>query len=299
MHIYVVGAGAIGIFLSAQLAPHARVTLLDRHASEFATEEIEVVGQFARRTEVEIGPIGVRKMADADLVMVTIKATYLETVIDTLNDCNVPVVFWQNGIGVNHLIRERLIGTPLIRALIWAGMNRENPRLVRCNGFTRIALCTVQGNADPLLLAEALTKAGLKTELVDDVDYAEWQKSLWNIGVGGLCTIVGERNGSAVESPHLLRLLVEIIREAQAVARAIGYEFDSEESVIRLTHNTAANINSMLTDVRNGRQTEVEYLNGHVMRLGAQHGIATPYNAFVYLLVKHIEARVLTHTPPP
>jgi 2-dehydropantoate 2-reductase len=298
MHIYIIGAGAIGIFLSAQFTPHVRVTLLDRHASEFATEDIEVAGLLARRAEVEIGPIGVSHITDADLIMVTTKATYLETVIETLKDCKAPIVFWQNGIGVNQLIRECLVGMPLIRALIWAGVNRETPRLVKCNGFTRIALGTVQGEADPLPLAAVLTKAGLKTEIAGDVDYAEWQKSLWNIGVGGLCTIVGERNGSAVESPHLLRLLVEIIREAQAVARAIGYEFDAEESIIRLTHNTAANLNSMLTDVQNGRQTEIEYLNGHVMRLGAQHGIGTPYNAFVYQMVKHIEAKGLTHTPP-
>lgn len=60
-----------------------------------------------------------------------------------------------------------------------------------------------------------------------------------------------------------------------------------------MTRAIAANVNSMLQDIRAGRMTEIDYLNGYVMRLGKQVGIETPYNTTIYHLVKHIEARSL------
>jgi 2-dehydropantoate 2-reductase len=214
-------------------------------------------------------------------------------VIPLLKNCASPVVFIQNGLGINHLARTQLPGVPLIRALCWVGVVRDGPYTVRCNGFYRLALGSLQSDTDVLALQESLVRAGLATEIVEDIDCAEWEKAMLNIGINGLCAITGERNGAIIDSPHLHEILVQLIHETEIVARAVGCDLDLEESVIRSARATAANVNSMLQDIRAGRMTEIDYLNGYVMRLGKQLGIDTPYNTTVYHLVKHREARRL------
>ena len=290
MHICIIGPGALGLFLAAQLAQHAQVTLVDRHITKVTKRTIHVTGLLERETQVNLSP----HIVDADLIMVTTKATHLETVSKLLMNCSLPVVFWQNGLGINHLVKTLLPKISLIRALIWVGVSRESSYTVHCDGFSRIVLGSLQGNNDLQTLLMHLSNAGLTTEIISDIDSAEWEKTLWNIGVNGLCTITGERNSVILDSPHLHELLVELVREAQAVARAIGHNLDLEESVIRLTRVTATNLNSMLKDIRERHRTEIDYMNGYVVRLGKQVGIETPYNAAIYNLVKHIEARHLS-----
>jgi 2-dehydropantoate 2-reductase len=290
MHICIIGPGSVGLFLAAHLAQHEQVTLVGRSFTTATKQNVRVVGLLECQSEVDISP----NIVDADLIMVTTKAVHLDAVIPLLKNCRSPVVFWQNGLGINHQARTQLPGVPLIRAFSWMGVVGEGPYTVRCNGFSHIAVSLLQGDDISLYtLQSSLLNAGLKTGVADDVDYAEWEKSLLNVGVNGLCAITGERNGVVIESSHLHEMLIQLVREAQAVASIVGYNLDLEESIIRLTHATAANVNSMLQDIRAGRMTEIDYLNGYVMRLGEQVGISTPYNTAVYHLVKHIEARHL------
>lgn len=285
MNIAIIGAGAIGKFLAVQLAPYACVTLVDRHATQPSVRTIEVSGLLASREEVTIGPV-----SGANLIMVTTKAHHLEAVMTSLKDSNVPVVFWQNGLGINELVRTRLPDVPLMRGLIWAGVTNEAPHVVRCAGFSRIALGVLQGAANPESLAACLNQAGLETKIVNCIDCAEWEKALWNIGVNGLAAIANKPNGVIIDNPHLRTLLVSLVREAQQVARSMGCELSGEDSVIRLTHETSTNLNSMLLDIRSGKETEIEFLNGWVARLGETLGVATPCNSAIYHLVKYIEA---------
>ena len=289
MHICIVGPGAIGLFLAARLAQHEQVTLVGRNVASSTTQIIRVVGSLECQAEVGISP----HLVEADLVLVATKAIHLETVIPSLKKCTSPVVFIQNGLGINHLARTQLPGVPLIRALCWVGVVREAPYTVRCNGFYRLALGSLQGDTNLRSLQASLVSAGLATDIVHDIDCAEWEKAMLNIGINGLCAITGERNGAVIDSSHLHAILVQLIHETQVVARAVGCDLDLEESVIQSARATAANVNSMLQDIRAGRMTEIDYLNGYVMRLGNELGIGTPYNTSIYHLVKHIEARRL------
>jgi 2-dehydropantoate 2-reductase len=290
MNICIIGPGAIGTFLAVQLAPLARVTLVDRHAPRFSEQTVEVVGLRAGRAQVHVGP---RVDGGADLIMVTTKANHLEGVSGLLGSSGAPVIFWQNGLGINQFARTQLQCMQVMRGLIWAGIMREAPYVVRCAGFSRIELGVVQGDVDPQELMTCLNLAGLETVIVGNIDCAEWEKALWNIGVNGLAAIAGEPNGVIINNPHLRTLLVALVREAQQVARCMGCELSGEDSVIRLTQSTATNLNSMLLDVRAGRTTEIEYLNGYVVQMGAKLGIEIPYNAAIYHLIKYIEARSL------
>ncbi len=289
MHICIIGPGAVGLFLAAHLAQHEQVTLVGRDVSESTKQNVRIVGMLECQAEVNLSP----DLVTADLLIVTTKSIHLESIIPLLKDCKSPVVFIQNGLGINHLTRAELPGVPLIRGLCWFGVVRDASYTVRCNGFSRIALGSLQGEINLGILQASLVNAGLATDIVGDIDCAEWEKAMLNIAINGLCAVTDERNGVVIDSPHLHKILVQLVRETQTVAHAVGCKLDLEKSVISLTRTTARNINSMLQDIEAGRMTEIEYLNGYVIRLGNQIGISTPYNNTIYYLVKHIEARHL------
>jgi len=287
MRICILGPGSVGLFLAAHLAQHEQVTLVGRNVRAEGKQDVNVVGLMECQAEVNFIP----HLVEADLLIVTTKSIHLDSVIPLLKDFKSPVVFIQNGLGINHLTRTELPGVPLIRGLCWFGVVRDASYTVRCNGFSRIALGSLQGEINLGILQESLVKAGLTTDIVGNIDCAEWEKGMLNISINGLCALTGERNGVIIDSPHLHEILVQLVRETQNVAHAVGCNLDLEKSVISLTQTTARNGNSMLQDIESGRATEIDYLNGYVMHLGNQIGINTPYNTTVYHLVKHLEVR--------
>jgi 2-dehydropantoate 2-reductase len=288
MKLCIIGAGAVGTFLAAHLAGHAHVTLVDRQCQATERATVEVTGQFPITTEVQVSSHPVA----ADWALVTTKATALPEVCESLKGWPTPVVFWQNGIGVNDVVLADLPGVSLARGFIWAGVTRTGVRQVRCNGFSRIALGKLRGEYVLEPLANGLRASGLSVDLSTDPTCLEWEKAMWNIGVNGLCAITNELNGAVVDSPFLCAVLGELIHEAEQVASCVGCNFNLVESVIRLTRATATNVNSMLADLQRGQYTEIEFLNGHVIRLAERFGVPVPCNEVVYRLVKHLESRV-------
>jgi 2-dehydropantoate 2-reductase len=289
MHICILGPGSVGLFLAAHLAQHEEVTLVGRHVRATTKQNVHVVGMLECQAEVNLSP----HLIEADLFILTTKSIHLKSVIPLLKDCKSPVVFIQNGLGINHLTRAELPGVPLIRGLCWFGVVRESSYTVRCNGFSRIALGSLQGEINLGILQASLVNAGLATDIEGDIDCAEWEKAMLNIAINGLCALTGERNGVVIDSPHLHEILVQLVRETQTVACATGCNLDLEKSIISLIRTTASNVNSMLQDIEAGSATEIDYLNGYVMRLGNRIDINTPFNKTIYHLVKHIEARHL------
>jgi ketopantoate reductase len=165
MHICLIGPGSVGLFLAAHLAQHEQVTLVGRNFTAVTKQDVRVVGLLERQAQVGISP----HIVDADLIMVTTKAIHLESVIPLLKNCNAPVVFWQNGLGINHLAKTQLPGVPLIRAFSWMGVVGEGAYTVRCNGFSHIALSLLQGGTSPLTFQSSLLNAGLATGIADEL----------------------------------------------------------------------------------------------------------------------------------
>src|SRR5579863_791056 len=143
--VCIIGAGAIGTFLAARLAQHEEVTLVERNLITPRRQEVRITGILECQGEVDLSP----HIVDADLVMIATKAIHLETVIPLLKDSIAPLIFWQNGLGINHLLKSQPDETQsaeqsLIRAFSWMGVVREAPYTVRCNAFSRIAIGLIQ-----------------------------------------------------------------------------------------------------------------------------------------------------------
>jgi 2-dehydropantoate 2-reductase len=144
------------------------------------------------------------------------------------------------------------------------------------------------------LLADACTRAGLPTTALADARGPQWRKVIFNAATNPIGALTRLTHGRVCERPDLRRLVSALVDEGKAVAAAQGIELDSdpEELIDYAARKEVAYDHkaSMLQDVEAGRQTEIDYLNGGVVRFGREHGVPTPLNQAVVALIKGLEA---------
>ncbi len=142
-------------------------------------------------------------------------------------------------------------------------------------------------------LADACTRAGMPAAAVEDARGPQWRKVIFNASTNPIGALTGLTHGRVCERPDLRALVTGLVDEGKAVAMAQGIELDAdpEELIDHAARRDVAYDHkaSMLQDVEARRQTEVDYLNGGIVRFGREHGIATPLNAAIQALVKGME----------
>jgi 2-dehydropantoate 2-reductase len=141
-------------------------------------------------------------------------------------------------------------------------------------------------------VAKMFNDAGLQTRLIDDMLSVIWDKVLVNLGINALTALTGLKNGQLLEVPELKRLMCFAVEEGVRVAEIEGIDLgptDHVSHVFEVAKATGTNRSSMLQDVDRGRKTEIDALNGSVMRLGKKLGVETPVNQVLTALVKGLE----------
>jgi 2-dehydropantoate 2-reductase len=143
-------------------------------------------------------------------------------------------------------------------------------------------------------LAEACTRAGLPTEAVADARGPQWRKLIFNAATNPVGALTGLTHGRVCENPRLRRLVTGLVDEGKAVAAVQGIELDADPEEL-IDHAAKPEVAydhkaSMLQDVEAHRETEIDYLNGGIVRFGRKHGVLTPLNEAILALVKGLEA---------
>jgi 2-dehydropantoate 2-reductase len=142
-------------------------------------------------------------------------------------------------------------------------------------------------------LAEACTRAGMPTKAVPDARGPQWRKLIFNAATNPIGALTGLTHGRVCEDPALRALVSALVDEGKAVASAQAIELDEDpEQLIDYAARPEVAYDhkaSMLQDVEAKRQTEIDFLNGGVVRFGREHGVPTPLNEAVTALVKGLE----------
>ena len=294
-HVAVVGAGAIGSLFGALLSKVVPVTLLCRqaHAHAVLRSGLSVTGaaEFTVRLHVDTRPDAV---ATADLVLLTTKAFAVQQALAAVGPhlkSGAVVVLMQNGLGIEDAARQALPSVPVLRGLTYHGVTFPEPGHIIWAAKGRTVLGDPSGaSTDALQEAVALFReAGIETEASDQIQRDVWAKALGNIGINALGAITGMRNGEIAEIAHTRAVMVRLVQEAEAVARAQGYAVDAHQQVVDLARATGRNKNSMLQDVEAGHWTEIEFLNGAIVRMAEGAGVAVPYNECITELIRALE----------
>src|SRR5439155_17400395 len=142
-------------------------------------------------------------------------------------------------------------------------------------------------------LADACTRAGMPTNAVADARGPQWRKVIFNAATNPIGALTGLTHGRVCEDPGLRRLVSSLVDEGKAVAAAQGIELDADPEDL-IDHAAKPEVAydhkaSMLQDVEAQRPTEIDYLNGGIVRFGREHGVPTPLNRAIWSLVKGLE----------
>lgn len=289
------GAGAIGSLYGAKLASANDVTLVARakHAAAINANGLRVEGLESRTVPIR-ATTALEKIGPNALILVTTKvsdtAAVLAPIAPLVRD-DTTIVSLQNGLDSEKIARRALGPRGIVlRAITQFGAIFKAPGVIQfmARGYTLLEKHERSGQ-----IAAVLNAAGLDCRISPDISRDVWHKLVINCVVNPITAILGCEVGE-IANPQLDPLKELVIAECLAVAANQGVvlagDFQQEISdFFRPSHNIA----SMLQDLRRERPTEIDYLNGAVVLLGAQNNVDCPVNAALAAIIKAMEARLL------
>jgi 2-dehydropantoate 2-reductase len=295
MEIIVLGAGAIGSLYAAKLAATNDITVIAREAHVAAIKASGLRIEGIESNVIKLDAVtSVKAVGPETLILVTTKVTDSHSALAPLASLvreDTTILCLQNGLGSERIAREALGNRGIVlRGITQFGAIYEKPGVIRfmARGHTIIE----QGPRSGRIAAE-FSDAGLHCRISDNIESDVWQKLLVNCVVNPITAIIGCEVGG-IAKPELDPLSELVIEECLAVGRARGLSFDNDflheiKEFFRPSHNIA----SMLQDLRRGRRTEIDYLNGAVAAAGRERGIDCPVNFALTSIIKAMEARSL------
>ncbi len=266
MNIVVIGPGALGSLFAARLAASGQsVTLLDHNQAraEALNNHLTLSSADHQQGVDVIITANQACLDDAELVIVAVKSQHVGDLVHLATSRIQPgglIIGLQNGIGHLHFFEDSAAGLAL--GVTSQGATLVKPGHVRHGGDGPTALgflhpCPTQTSAMLAKAAAAMTAAGLATEVVDDIAARLWQKLLINTGINGLTVLYDCPNGALLDIADAKSRLITLVEEGARVARRKGIDVgpDPVARTLEVCRATAANISSMLQDVRNQRTT--------------------------------------------
>lgn len=221
------------------------------------------------------------------LLLVTTKAgstlTALANTLPTL-PTDTPIVLFQNGLGSQQHVAAKWPERPVLAASTTEGANRPEPDLAvhAGQGETWVGALNAPGEAHLTKAVRLLAQSSLTVHTEPDILNRLWQKLAVNAGINAFTALLNCPNGAILEQALYQQWIDPLCREICRLMIVAGQPEQSPEGLRKtietVARKTAANTSSMRADVLAGRSTEIDVINGYLVRLGKAHGIATPVN---------------------
>lgn len=295
MKVAVFGAGAVGCYFGGMLARAGiEVTLIGRERHVAAIRENGLFLEGLRVKEhIKIGAsVDVKAAHDADVVLFCVKTLDTENgaalLAPQLNE-NAVVVSLQNGIDNVERIR-RAAGIDAVPSVVYVGAAMAGPGHVRHSGAGNLILG--DGRKEVATIAEMFERAEVPCRISDRIDVELWTKFILNLAYNAISALTQTTYGRIGSDAPARSILELATKEAVAVGRACGVDLDESatlERVFGLASLLPGATSSTAQDVARGSRTEIDSLNGHLARRGAELGIPVPVNQTLYVLVKLLE----------
>jgi 2-dehydropantoate 2-reductase len=301
VRICIVGTGAVGSLFAANLA---RLDDVEVWAYDLAQEHVDAINRDGLRLSGAGDVVGrPRATADAselppcDFGIVATKAMHTSAAIAGTahafaGGCVATV---QNGLGNEEAIAEHV--ERVIRGTTFPAGKIVAPGHVQWDvqGDTTFGPFEPRPapQAEVERLADACTRGGMPAQAVADARGPQWRKVIFNASTNPIGALTGLTHGRVCELPPLRALVSGLVDEGKAVAAAQGIELDADPEEL-IDHAARPDVAydhkaSMLQDVEARRPTEIDYLNGGIVRFGEEHDVPTPLNRAIWALVRGLE----------
>jgi 2-dehydropantoate 2-reductase len=303
MKICMLGSGALGSSIGGQLAAAGLDVYFfdtwEEHISTMANHGLKIIEPPSERLVNVRATTNCREIEPVDLIIILVKSFHtkeaIENVLPIIGDKTV-ILSLQNGVGneeilVDVLGKERVIGgkTYVGGVLIGpgevlAGVKGKLTYIGELDGKTTERINRI---------SRLFSQAGLETIISDNIYGIIWYKLLINVATGALAAITRLPYGALTTMENIIECATEAVVEAVAVAKAGGVELpvkDPREIWYKATEGLPPEFKtSMLQDIEKGSRTEIDYINGSVVKLGEKYNIPTPVNKTLVTCIKGIE----------
>ena len=302
MKIAIVGPGAMGSLFAAYLSKaKEEVWLFDKNkerSEEINEKGISVEGISGNWQGKVNATAKAETIGEADLIIICVKSYDTKEASLSIKQLVGPhslVLTLQNGLGNIEIIGEVVGQDKVIGGATNLGATLLDVGCVRHAGRGETIIGRIDGKipVDLRQIREIFNKVGLETRISRDIKGLLWSKLIINVGINALTAITRLNNGRLIEFEGTRKILREAVLEATRIAKRKRIKLiydDPLAKVEAVCEATSTNVSSMLQDVLKKKRTEIDFINGVIVRQGQELGISTSVNSVLLELVKTIEA---------
>ena len=297
LKIAVMGAGAVGCYYGGMLARAGHdVVLIARpqHVRAIASAGLRLQTQtFDEQVHLQAS-LDASAVQGTDVVLFCVKSSDTEAagrLIQPFLYADALVMCLQNGVDNADRLRAVLPGQTVSAAVVYVATEMAGPGHVKHHGRGDLV---VEPSASSVAVAEALISAGVPTVISNNVRGELWAKLILNCAYNGVSAITQLPYGQTVAGVGVQDVMRDVVAECVAVAQADGVQVagDVRAAVASLAGSMPLQKSSTAQDLARGKPTEIDYLNGFIVRRGQALGIATPANRVLWALVKLLEGKI-------
>jgi 2-dehydropantoate 2-reductase len=299
--IMIIGAGAVGGYFGAHLAknnPNVSFLLRPRTCEAVRKNGLTIrsaSGNFTVHSKVSSDP---RDLPAPDLIILGVKAYDLDGALDQLEPIltmKTVMLTLQNGVDVEDRILARLHRDCIVGGVAFIYSKIVEPGVIEHYKRGVVAVGEMMGHKSERVQAivDAFTQAGIQCQLSEDIRKRKWEKMCWNCVFNPITVLINDRVAKALDHPEMMGVIRQIVGEVAAVSATLKVPLapDIAEKTIQATQAIRDIHTSMYDDWKAGRPTEIDSLNGYIVRKGRELGIPTPVNEALMAMVKAVTER--------
>lgn len=294
-NVLLCGLGAIGTVVADRIIKSCpenfRVLLDEKRLESYKKEPVKLNGH-------EIKPIYILPSDlnfKADLIIISTKYFGFKEALENIKNFvaeNTIIISLLNGITSEKLIAERYGAEKVLYSYFIGHSSVRNGRNISQDGVHKIVFGSPENYNNVVKVKNFFEKASINYEIPDDIIYSMWLKFMLNVSANQVSAVLHYNFGQMTESEKCTKLLIEIMKEVQQVAKAEGIKNTDKmlaDAIKSLDAMSPDGRTSMLQDIEAHRRTEVDMFAGTIIKLGEKHNIQTPYNKVLNELIKVIE----------
>ncbi len=299
--IMVVGAGSVGGFFGAYLAKdNPKVSFLLRPRTLEAVQQRGLTIRSATGTFTVTPPAAAdpRELPRPDLIILGVKAYDLDEVLTQLEPVvteRTVILTLQNGVDTEDRVIARFKRDCVVGGVAFIYSKIAEPGVIEHFKKGTLGIGELMGQKSERVakIAELFKRAGIMCHVSDDIRRAKWEKMCWNCVFNPITVLIDDQVAKALDHPEMLNVIRQIVEEVKAVAAAskVPLAEDMADKVVKWTQELRDIHTSMYDDWKAGRPTEIDYLNGYIVRRGREIGIPTPVNEALTAMIKAITER--------
>ncbi len=303
MKITIIGAGGVGGYFGAKLAKagfDVSLFVRDKHLAAIIRNGLSIK---SIQGDFQIDKIHatnkIKEIGQSDLIILALKAWQFQKIAKDLKSImhnNTIVLPLQNGISIVDEIKEHINAANVLGGLCRIISKVESPGVINHFGLTPTIVfgeIDKSKSARTQIIKDIFEKSGISTQISFDI-YSDLWKKFIEICVGGLLAITKTTYGELREIKETRQMMIELLNEVYLLSQKAGIDIEQDfiERTLSFIDSFPYNSTFSLTrDVWKGKPTEIEYLNGTVVKLGKQYGVDTPVNRFVYNCIVPMEIK--------